>query len=112
MVSTEDIGGVDREETTAAYRERPRPLGEWLKKWVVNISKYKTTKEEATVLSKGLNFAVSAEGIPTDEYIVPTEQACKFLPEEESHQLRAKVAGLLHSAKPPQSNLAKGEDRP
>jgi len=75
----------------------------------VNISKYKTTKEEATVLSKGLNFAVSAEGIPTDEYIVPTEQACKFLPEEESHQLRAKVAGLLHSAKPPQSNLSKEE---
>ena len=83
--------------------------GEWLKKWVVNISKYKTTKEEAAVLSKGLNFAVSPEAIPTDEYIVATEQAYKFLPKEESHQLRAKVAGLLHSAKSPQSNLSKGE---
>ena len=30
MASTEEIEGVDREETTAAYRERPRPLGEWL----------------------------------------------------------------------------------
>ena len=47
--------------------------------------------------------------ISADEYIVATEQACKFLPEEESHQLRAKVAGLLHSAKPPQSNMSKGE---
>ena len=33
--------------------------GEWLKKWVMNISKYKITKEETAVLSKGLNFAVS-----------------------------------------------------
>ena len=40
--------------------------GEWLKKWVVNISKYKTTKEEAAVLSKGLNFAVSPEAIHAD----------------------------------------------
>jgi len=30
--------------------------------------KYKTTKEEAAVLSKGLNFAVSPEAILTDEY--------------------------------------------
>ena len=52
---------------------------------------------------------VSPENIPTDEYIVATEQACKFLTDEESHQLRAKVAGLLHSAKPPQSNLSKRE---
>jgi len=35
--------------------------GEWLKKWVVNILKY---KEEAAVLSKGLNFTVSPESIP------------------------------------------------
>jgi len=34
----------------------------------VNISKYKTTKEEAAVLSKGLNFAVSPEAILTDLY--------------------------------------------
>ena len=78
----------------------------------MNISKYKTTKEEAAVLSKGLNFAVSPEAIHADEYIAATEQACKFLREEESHQLRAKVAGLIHSAKPLQSNLSKGKDRP
>ena len=83
--------------------------GEWLKKWVVNISKHKVAKDETAVLSKGLNFAVSPENIPTDEYIVATEQACKFLPDDESHQLRAKVAGLHHSAKPPQSNLSKRE---
>jgi len=53
--------------------------GEWLKKWVVNILKYKTTKEETAILSRALNFAVSPEAIPTDEYIVATEQACKFL---------------------------------
>ena len=58
-------------------------------------------------MSKWLNFTVSPEAIPRDEYIVATEQACKFIPEEESHQLRAK--GLLHSAKPVQSNLSKGE---
>ena len=58
-------------------------------------------------MSKWLNFTVSPEAIPRDEYIVATEQACKFIPEEESHQLRVK--GLLHSAKPVQSNLSKGE---
>jgi len=86
--------------------------GEWLKKWVVNILKYKTTKEETAILSRALNFAVSPEAIPTDEYIVATEQACKFLPEEERRQLRAKVAGLLHSAKPPQFNLSKRLSKP
>jgi len=34
----------------------------------MNISKYKTTKEETAGLSKGLNFAVSPEAITTDEY--------------------------------------------
>jgi len=52
---------------------------------------------------------VSPEAIPTDEYIVATEQVCKFLREEESHQIWAKAAGLLHSVEPPQSNLSKGE---
>jgi len=86
--------------------------GEWLKKWVVNISKYKTTKEEAAVLSKELNFAVSPEALPTDEYIVATDQACKFIPEEESHQLRAKVAGLLHSVNIRSPTCPRGKDRP
>ena len=60
-------------------------------------------------MSKRLNFAVSLENIPTDEYIVATEQVCKFLPDEESHKPRLNVAGLLHSAKPPQSNLSRVE---
>jgi len=44
--------------------------GEQLKKWVVNISKYKLSEPETSVLAKGLNFAIAPSTIPIDEYVL------------------------------------------
>jgi len=52
--------------------------GEQLKKWVVNIFKYKLSEPETSVLAKGLNFAVALAVIPTEEYVLSTEKACSI----------------------------------
>ena len=83
--------------------------GEQLKKWVVNISKYGLNDNEKKVLSKGLNYAVAPDRIPKEEYIVATEKACNMLSTAEGEQLRAQVVGALSQAKPPKSNISKGE---
>jgi len=83
--------------------------GEQLKKWVVNMSKYGLNDNEKKVLSKGLNYAVTPDRIPNEEYLVATEEACKMLSTAEGEQLRAQVVGALNQAKPPKSNISKGE---
>ena len=47
--------------------------------------------------------------IPKEEYIVATEKACKMLSPSEDEQLRAQIVGALNQAKPPKSNISKGE---
>jgi len=49
------------------------------------------------VLAKGLNFAVSPE------------QASWHLPPDQGERLRAQMTGAICSAKPPRSNVSKGE---
>ena len=49
--------------------------GTQLKKWVVNVSKYKLTDDQTRVLGKGLNFAVTPDKLPVEEFIIATEQA-------------------------------------
>ena len=41
----------------------PDLSGEQLKKWVVNLSKYKLDKDETSILTKGLNFAISPQDV-------------------------------------------------
>ena len=70
----------------------------------MNISKNGLNDNEKKVLSKGLNYAVTADGIPNDEYIIVVpEKACKMLSPLEGEQIRA-----LNQAKPPKSNISKG----
>ena len=83
--------------------------GEQLKKWVVNLSKYKLTKPQESVLAKGLNYAPTPDKIPVEDYIVATELACQKLPGNEAMVLRSEMAGVLRSAKPPKSNISREE---
>jgi len=69
---------------------------------------YGLNDNEKKVLSKGLNYAVTPDRIPKEEYIVATEKACKMLSTAEGEQLRAQVVGALNQAKPPKSNISKG----
>ena len=87
----------------------PDLSGTQLKKWVVNLSKYKLNDSQNKVLAKGLNYAVSPTTVCTEEFVLATELACKKLAQPDAVQLRAKVASALHSSRPPKSNLSKEE---
>ena len=80
---------------------------------MVNLSKYKVTKAQETVLSHGLNFAVAPDNVQqpsiVNEYIIACEKATWKLPANEAMQLRAEVVGAIKSAKPPKSNVSKEE---
>ncbi len=83
--------------------------GSQLKRWVINLSKYKLSKSQCSVLSKGLNFAVSPDKLPVTEFIVATEQACQSLPNSEATVLRAEITGTLRGVKLPKSNVTSEE---
>ncbi|XP_072048921.1 uncharacterized protein [Amphiura filiformis] len=84
-------------------------LKKWREKWVKNISDKPLSDPQQKLLARGLNFAVSVNKIPHEEYIVACESACKKLPWEEAQSLRAEVVGTLKSAKLPKSNITKEE---
>ena len=90
-------------------KTEPDLTGTQLKKWVINLSKYKLTQPQNRVLAKGLNYAVSPDNVCAEEFVLATELACRKLTYPESVQLRAKVASTLKSAKLPKSNVTKEE---
>ena len=55
----------------------PDLSGTRIKRWVVNLSKYKLDHDQTSVLWKGLNFATTPYRIPTNDIMVATELACK-----------------------------------
>ena len=87
----------------------PDLSGTQIKRWVVNLSKYKLNQDQTSVLSKGLNFAITPHRIPTNDIIVATELACKSLPTNEATQLRTEIVEAIKSSKVPKSNISKGE---
>ena len=101
-------------EKTDAKRKKtadstPDLSGTQLKKWVVNLSKYKLNSAQTSVLAKGLNYAIAPQNVCAEEFVLATEMACKHLPQSESTQLRAKIASVLKSSKPPKTNVTKAE---
>ena len=69
-------------------------------------------QDQTSVLSIGLNFAITPHRIPTNDIIVATELACKSLPSNEATQLRTEIVGAIKSSKVPKSNISKAEKRP
>ena len=63
--------------------------GSQLKKWVINISKYKLIDKETALLAKGLNFAKTLDKVPHDEYILATEVAGSEIIAEANKQVKA-----------------------
>ena len=78
-------------------------------KWVKNISKVTLTEDQITLLKKGANFAITPKEIPTDEFIVATEQASKYMTKGEALAMKAEVVEVLKTAKKPISNITKDE---
>ena len=83
--------------------------GTQLKRWVINLSKYKLSGNQNKILAKGLNYAVTPEKVPTEEFFVAAEQATWSLPQEQKDKLRADMTGVLKSAKVPKQNITRQE---
>lgn len=60
-------------------------------------------------MARGLNFAITPQNIPYEEFIVATEIACqKITNQGDKAELRNKVAGILKSAKMSHKTPMKG----
>ena len=76
------------------------------KKWVTNLSDFKLTEEQESVLQKGLNFAKTPNVIPRHEIIANVEcslRECEANPDRIEH-VRASIASVMKNAKPPRPN--------
>ena len=80
-------------------------------KWIVNLSNRTLTSEEETVLKKGMNFAVTPNKIPVDEFVIGIESACRVIGPhtKEAETLRSNCVRILKNAPPPKPNLKKEE---
>lgn len=83
--------------------------GKQLKKWVINLSKYKLSEHQNKILAKRLNYAVTPEKVKTEEFVVAAEQAKWSFPQYQKDKFRADIAGVLKSAKTPKPNLSRQE---
>ena len=81
-------------------------------KWVYNLSAHELTKEETSVLQKGLNFAPMQKSVPRTEIIAGVETAlrsCAKINAEEAERTRASIAAIIRNAAPPKPNVTPGE---
>lgn len=76
---------------------------------VVNISTYQLSKDEESILSKGLNFSVAPKIVPTDDIIASVEASVTSLPKATADEIRFETAKCLRSAKPPKPNISRAE---
>ncbi|KXJ11975.1 hypothetical protein AC249_AIPGENE14176 [Exaiptasia diaphana] len=76
------------------------------KEWMLNLSSRKLSKDETSVLSKGMSFAIASNKVPVDQFIVETESSISSLSSDAKAEIRSKVCSILSSSKPPKSNLS------
>ena len=114
---TRHIGKMEKlveKQKAAKYNGLTAPTeldlsGTQLKRWVINRSSRPLTDTETRFLARGLGHAITPDKIPHEEFILATESACKMLPPEERPSMRAEIAGILRSAKPPKPNISREE---
>ncbi|XP_071476499.1 uncharacterized protein [Diadema antillarum] len=81
--------------------------------WVRNLSSRDLSEYETSVLSKGLNYAVTPKQLPVSELITATESAIRqghFKPTE-ADEIRHDVSSLISRAELPKQNITKHEQK-
>ena len=80
-------------------------------KWVVNLSKRQLSTEETNLLKKGMNFAITPQMFPVDDYIIGTESACKLIGQDskQAERIRSDVVKIIKHNNTPRSNITPGE---
>ena len=93
-------------------REKSNPveetgLNQHQERWIMNKSTRILSDEEKRLLTKGMNYAISPETIPTVDLIAGVEVACRGLEKHDKDRVRAESARVIGSSRPPKSNLSK-----
>ena len=91
-------------------RSRPISQKAHVQKWVINLSSKTLTDHQISVLSKGLNYAVTPTKIPTPDIVSTIESALrKVTPSHLAESARVRIIGLLQRPKLPASNITPDE---
>ena len=56
-----------------------------------------------------MNYAVSPQAVPVEEFVVATEVVCDRLDAKDKEEIRSKVTTILRHASPPSSNITRNE---
>ena len=100
---------TERENRKNLDCEGEKSDSDYTSKWVVNLSSRNLDNSEVSALKHGLNFAVSPDYVPVKDVIVATELACKNIANDKAAELRARVANIVKTSKPPTSNVTQNE---
>ena len=77
-------------------------------RWVMNLSTHLINEAETSVLTKGLNFAVTPQSLPVTDFITTTEQACMQIADPSMAMaacLRSDVTRILKKQRKPTYNI-------
>ena len=77
-------------------------------RWVMNLSDRQISDDEWSILSKGLNFAITPSTLPVEEVVAGAEIVVKYLTETAAEELRGEVVCTIKWAKLPKFNISKG----
>ena len=89
---------------------RPQPQEMHVRKWVVNLSSKTLSEQHISVLSKGLNYAIAPNKIPTPDIISTVESALrKVEPTRLAESARLRIVGLLQRPRIPEPNITSEE---
>ena len=73
----------------------------------MNLSDRQISDDERSILSKGLNFAITPTAFPVEEIIASTEVVAKYM--TATDELRGEVVRTIKRAKLPKCNISKGQ---
>ena len=80
------------------------------RKWVVNLSQRNLSKDEISLLRKGLNYAITLRNIPTKEIFASVKEGISRLLKNDQDNVGSEIYSTLKGAKPPvQQNLRHDE---
>ncbi|XP_071438575.1 uncharacterized protein [Hetaerina americana] len=76
---------------------------------LINLTNQTLSEDIASILTKGLNFAIAPKEIPKENIIIGVEDAVRKLPKHLANEIREDVSQILRKAKPPRPNITAAE---
>ena len=114
FVTTKERQQRKFQQIKAAKRETADTEDNYIdkKRWVINISSHNINDAETSLLSKGLNFAMTPAKLPVEEYITATELACQQIEDtSKAAALRSDVTRILSKRRPHGRNIPQEEQK-